>query len=77
MKSQQTAETPSQSDKLRRLRRRHVIEMYAISARLLSSWQRRRVIPYEKIGRTVLFRPEDIEQALARFRHEAVGEKAR
>jgi hypothetical protein len=58
----------------RYLRRAGVLAEYPISARTLSNWQRRRVVAFTKIGRTVLFKREDIEAALNRFRVTAIGE---
>jgi len=45
-----------------------------ISRRLLSLWQLNRVIPFRRVGRTVLFSPADIQRALDRFTVAAVGE---
>ena len=58
----------------RYLRRAGVLAEYPISARTLSNWQQRRVVAFTKIGRTVLFKREDIEAALNRFRVTAIGE---
>lgn len=46
-----------------------------ISARCLSQWQARRVIPFVKMGKKcVLFKKADLDSALNRFRVAAVGE---
>ncbi len=56
------------------LRPDQAIEVLPISRRCLSNWQRRGVIPFYRIGRTVMFKRQDIEVALERFRVAAVGE---
>ncbi len=56
------------------LRPAHVVEEYPMSRRTLSNLMRRKVLPYHKVGRLVLFRRTDIEAALDRFRVRAVGE---
>jgi len=45
-----------------------------VSRRTLSDWQVRRVIPFRRVGRTVLFAIADIQQALDRFKVAAVGD---
>jgi excisionase family DNA binding protein len=45
-----------------------------VSRRTLSEWQANRVIPFRRVGRTVLFAIADIQQALDRFNVEAIGE---
>ena len=49
----------------------HVI---GVSRRTLSAWQSARVIPFRRVGRTVLFAVADIQQALDRFKVMAVGD---
>lgn len=50
------------------MRRQDVIARYALTNRLLSSWQKRRLLPYTKIGRrTTLFKIEDIESFLNKY----------
>ena len=56
------------------LRRDATCRYLGISPRTLSDWQRRRIVPVIKVGRTVLFRKEDLDRALARFTIRAVGE---
>jgi len=67
IKSTRASDTPY-------LRPDQAIEVLPISRRCLSNWQRRRVIPFYRIGRTVMFKRADIESALERFRVAAVGE---
>lgn len=50
-----------------------------IGRRTLSDWQRRRIIPFERIGKsrgrsTVLFDVNDVDKALRRWRTKAVGD---
>jgi excisionase family DNA binding protein len=56
------------------LRPADATKLLPISRRTLSNWQRRHLIPFYRIGRTVMFRRADIEAALERFRVNAVGE---
>jgi excisionase family DNA binding protein len=49
-------------------------KLLPVSRRTLSNWQRRHVIPFYRIGRTVMFKRTDIEAALEKFRVNAVGE---
>lgn len=45
-----------------------------VSPRTISSWQRRGIVPFLKVGRRcVLFRRGDIDAALSRFEVAAVG----
>jgi DNA-binding transcriptional MerR regulator len=41
--------------------------LIGISERMLRHWQSRRIIPYEKINRIVLFNPEKVLAALEKF----------
>jgi excisionase family DNA binding protein len=56
------------------LRPADATQLLPVSRRTLSNWQRRHVIPFYRIGRTVMFKRADIEAALERFRIAAVGE---
>ena len=56
------------------LRRKHVLAEYPISGRTLTKWQQRHIVPFHKIGKTVLFRRDEIEAALNRYRIAAIGE---
>lgn len=56
------------------LRPAEATKLLPVSRRTLSNWQRRHVIPFYRIGRTVMFKRQDIEAALERFRVCAVGE---
>lgn len=44
-----------------------------LSTRLLNKWMLQRKIPYYKIGRTVLFKPSEVEAALKKFRINETG----
>jgi excisionase family DNA binding protein len=56
------------------LRPAEAIKVLPISRRCLSNWQRRRLLPFYKVGRAVMFKRADLEHALDRFRVAAVGE---
>jgi excisionase family DNA binding protein len=56
------------------LRPAEATKLLPVSRRTLSNWQRRHVIPFYRINRTILFKRTDIEAALERFRVNAVGE---
>jgi excisionase family DNA binding protein len=56
------------------LRPNDAVKVLPISRRTLSNWQRRRLLPFYKIGRAVMFKRADLEHALDRFRVAAVGE---
>ncbi len=56
------------------LRPTEATKLLPVSRRTLSNWQRRHVIPFYRIGRTVMFKRADIESALERFRVAAIGE---
>lgn len=56
------------------LRPAEATKLLPVSRRTLSNWQRRHVIPFYRIGRTVMFKRADIEAALERFRVAAIGE---
>lgn len=50
------------------LRRKEAMRLFGLSNRLLASWQKRRLLPYVKIGRrTTLFKTEDIENFLKKY----------
>jgi hypothetical protein len=38
-----------------------------VCTRTLREWRFRRIIPYHKIGRVVLYDPERVDQAIARY----------
>ena len=44
-----------------------------VSRRTLSQWQASHVIPFRRVGRTVLFAVAEIQQALERFKVAAIG----
>jgi excisionase family DNA binding protein len=51
-----------------------LLERLPISESTLRRWQRAHRIPYEKIGREVLFDLADVNRALRKFRRAAIGE---
>ena len=60
------------------LRPAQAAKYLGVSVRCLSQWQARRVVPFIKAGRKlVLFRRDDLDSAMNRFRQAAVGEGAR
>lgn len=56
------------------LRKGQAAEAMGIGRRTLNDWMRRKIIPYRKIGKIVLFSAEDLKTALDGFRHRAIGE---
>ena len=56
------------------LRKLQAAEYLGISPRTLSQWMTRRAVPYYKIGQVPLFRREELDQALRRFRYKAAGD---
>jgi excisionase family DNA binding protein len=57
------------------LRPGELSQKLSVSPRQLRQWQQDKVIPYLKIGRTVLFDPEKVRAALARFERNAGAAK--
>ena len=57
-----------------KIRAKELCEGLGISRRSLAEWQKRRVIPFYKIRRQILFDVAEVEHALRRFRYIAVGE---
>ena len=55
------------------LRADQVISVLPVSRRTLSNWQARRLIKFYKVGRTVLFKRTDIEDALEKFAISPIG----
>ena len=56
---------------MKRLRSKEMAALIGISERMLRHWQSRRIIPYEKINRIVLFNPEKVLAALEKFERNA------
>jgi len=56
------------------LRAEQVIQVLPVSRRTLSNWQARRLIKFYKIGKTVLFKREDIQAAVEKFAVAPIGE---
>jgi excisionase family DNA binding protein len=53
------------------LRQKELAEKLHVSERCLRNWQERRIIPFVKIGRVVLFDIEKVMIALERFERKA------
>lgn len=58
----------------RYLRHEAAAKRLGICPRTLSIWQRKRIVPFRKIGRAVLFRSDELDAAVDRFRVNAIGE---
>lgn len=56
----------------RYLRKADAAKYLGIAERTLEKWMVRRVVPYRKIDRTVLFDPEELDAAVNRYRVAAV-----
>ena len=56
------------------LRKGDAAKYLGIGLRTLSLWQRKRIVPFHKIGRTVIYSIGDLSAAMGRFRQAAVGE---
>jgi excisionase family DNA binding protein len=59
------------------LRAEQVLQLLPVSRRTISNWQRTRRIKFYRVGRTVLFKRDDIEKCLERFAVNAIGEPKR
>jgi excisionase family DNA binding protein len=57
--------------------RRSAAAVYlSVSPRTISAWQRRRILPFIRIGKKcTLFRRADLDRAVGRFEVKAVGMK--
>lgn len=49
-------------------------ERLNVSPRTVSEWMSKRIIPFRKVGRCVLFNPAEVDAALSRFTVAAVGD---
>ena len=57
------------------VRRETAAKYLGVSVRCLANWQKRRLIPFSKMGaRTCLFRLADLDAVVARFRQDSIGE---
>ena len=60
------------------MRRAEASRYLCVSTRTLADWQRRGIVPFFKPSRRVcMFRREDLDKAIERFRFNAVGEDGR
>jgi excisionase family DNA binding protein len=69
-----TATTTPATVALLYLRAEQVIQVLPVSRRTLSNWQAHRLIKFYRVGRTVLFKRIDIENALEKFAVNPIGE---
>jgi excisionase family DNA binding protein len=54
-------------------RQKELAETLRVSERSIRNWQERRIIPFVKIGRVVLFDIEKVMSALERFERKAAA----
>jgi hypothetical protein len=52
--------------------REKIAQHFALSVRTVANLQRRRVLPFIKIGRVVRFNIQKCEQALIKFEHRSI-----
>lgn len=55
------------------LRQKELAEALHVSERCIRNWQERRIIPFVKIGRVVLFDTEKVMSSLERFERKAAA----
>jgi len=55
------------------LRQKELAEKLCVSERLIRKWQEQRVIPFIKVGRTVLYDTAKVLAALEKFERKAVA----
>jgi excisionase family DNA binding protein len=55
------------------LRQKELAEALHVSERCVRNWQERRIIPFVKIGRVVLFDFEKVMSSLERFERKAAA----
>jgi excisionase family DNA binding protein len=53
------------------LRPKQLCEFLSVSPRLVRKWQAEKGNPFIKVGKTILFDPNKVEAALARFERNA------
>ena len=53
------------------VRKPHMANMLSISERSLEQWMQSKIVPYIKIGGTVLFEPDEVIDSVRRFRIES------
>lgn len=54
------------------LTREKIARHFALSVRTVANLQKRRVLPYIKVGRLVRFNANKCEQALIKFEHKSI-----
>jgi len=55
------------------VRREEAAKYLGVSVRCLANWQKRRLIPFSKMGsRTCLFKLADLDSVVARFRQDSI-----
>lgn len=58
------------------VRRKEAAKYLGVSGRCLANWQKRRLIPFYKMGsRTCLFKLSDLDSVVARFRQNSIVEE--
>jgi excisionase family DNA binding protein len=55
------------------LRQKELAEALHVSERCIRNWQERRIVPFIKIGRVVLFEIDKVMSALERFERKAAA----
>jgi excisionase family DNA binding protein len=55
----------------RHLKPKALAELLNVSERTIRNWQERRIIPFIKIGRVILFDPEKVSVALGQYERKA------
>jgi excisionase family DNA binding protein len=56
------------------LRPDELVAVLGISRRTLSKWQAKRLVPFRRIGRAVLFSVKEVQATIDRFSVAAIGE---
>ncbi len=75
--SEQSGRSASMDDmQIGYMRKDAAAKYLGISIRTLTTWQRKKIVPYIKMShRICLFRKVDLDRALARYRIRSAGEK--
>ena len=56
------------------IRSEQAAALLGISPRTLVNWREKKIVPYRQVGHVILFRADELDAALSRFRVGAVGE---
>ena len=57
------------------MRRSQAAKYLSVSIRTLANFQASKVIPYSKVGKSVIFSKHDLDEFVSKFRVNAIGEK--